>query len=96
MAEAYLTNTQCDRATEIANEINNIPGKIKTSVETFEAAINSPTVNAWVSDTEVGAKIKSVIESNNEAFKVLADQITGVYQTTMQLVINSRKNNNSN
>ncbi len=91
--QTLLTDSQIATAESLAEQINTIPGLIRTSVTTFESVINNATINAWITDTQVGAETKTKVDHNNDTLNSLAGDITEIYQTTMQLISASKRSN---
>ncbi len=93
MSQTYLSNKDCDVMEEKNLALQEIPGKIKSSVGTFRYAINEETISEWILETEIGASLKKDLEKYCDSLEKMADIINGLYQDIDSLIINSRRNN---
>lgn len=94
MAEkAVLTEKYCKAAEQAAEKISSYPTKLKICNETFNYVANFPTVQEWLSDTEIGMDLKQRIINNITSLENMATGLTTLVAYTNQLVADSRRAN---
>lgn len=94
MGNNILTDTKCNEAENLANQILAKAQKIRELSPLFVSMISRDDVSAWVTDTGKGAEAKERIVANAEAFENLAIKgIERIANDTFDLVNLSRKNN---
>lgn len=94
MAEkAVLTDRYCNAAEKAAEKISSYPTKLKICNETFNYVANFPTVQEWLSDTDIGVDLKQRIIKNIASLENMATGLTTLVTYTNQLVAESRKAN---
>ncbi len=93
MAQTYLTEVECLKAENANKLLQEIPGKIDSSISTFRYAISNATIKSWVEDTELGADLKSDLERYCNSLEIMSNTLKALYQTIDSLIVNSRRNN---